>query len=268
MKKVSKMFLLMAALVGMGLFTACTNSDDPQNTYTYSSSVINRALSDDGVYFSQSTVSMTINLTDNTIVLSSAAVLDEDKSSVSFTTPELKLGNLADATSSGNVYTFAATTVSSNVTHLQGYLDWGTGMLWFTYIADDDRQVYSSTQLLYAYTTTSIAAEGKSPYKHTQSAYCMVVDEAGENCKLQIASLLDGSGATLSSLAEYEGLTFTPTTTGYKVKASKVSPVSGNYDLTNVDLWMDRQGRNIEGSFVCNGCTYTVSGTMFGESIN
>jgi hypothetical protein len=53
----------------------------------------------------------------------------------------------------------------------------------------------------------------------------------------------------------------TPTTTGYTYTANELKTnVSDSYDITDLNITVDRQGQHMSGTFKCNGNNFTVDG--------
>lgn len=266
MKKIINLcalFMLLAA-------TSCS-SDDPVTTQTYTITTNNRSLtadaSDDDVYFSQTTATLAFDLTNYTVSITSSALLDESKRSVSFTTPAMQL----TATSNG-IYTFTDKANATNgISGFHGYVNLSTGMTWFTYTVDDTYTIHTTSQLLYAYTTTTLNVDGTSPYSHAQSAYCFVMDETGESCTLQISNFIfDNTGTVQVEQVDYENLKVKVTATGYTVTGVEVMPTNGSerFKLYDVNFAINKQGCAMLGTYVCNDYNVLVRGTGFATDVN
>ena len=257
MKKLS--FILLALLT-VTLFTACGNDDEPVNKQTVSMTVNNRAINGDQVVFSQANATVEIIYTDMEIQFSTE-YKDISEQSHSITTPTMALTNVG-----GTVYSFVQG--SGEIT---GYIDFATGMTWFI-INDNASPVICTSQLLYAYSATEMTnpdPENGYHVSHRQSAYLFALDSRGETCVLRISNFISNmNGAVDAPEVQYNGLSVTPTVTGYKITADEAeSNYTGFYKLTDVDFTLDNQCMVINGTFKCNGLVYQVSGGLFSAEI-
>jgi hypothetical protein len=168
MKKLSFMLL---ALLAVTLFTACGNDDEPVNKQTVSMAINNRAIAGDQVVFSQANAKVEMNYTDMTIQITTE-YNDATELPHSIATPAMKLTN-----EGGTVYSFGKGT-----SEITGYIDFATGMTWFI-INDNFGPVICSSQLLYAYSTTSVTdPDNGNHYSHEHSAYLFILDAKCEKC--------------------------------------------------------------------------------------
>jgi len=262
-----KFFYLFAFVALMGL-SACDDSDDPVSTISYTVDTNNRALSQENPMtdprFSQTTTEITLDMNNYTIALTGSVVLTEGGETVHFTTPTVKLSY----NYSGYYVFMSNETNNTRVTGVNGYLDYSTGMLWYYYEIDGLYWVYASSHLLYATTTTTITSETGSPYTHSWSAYCFVLDSSGKTCQLQISNLVTSStGTVTSSVVKFNGLTVVPTRTGYTITADELtSTEDGSYKLKNVKFEITDQGLTLAGSFAIDEHNFAVSGKAFATS--
>ena len=259
MKKLSFLFL---ALLAVTMFTACGNDDEPVNKQSVTMLINNRVIDGDNVVFSQGTAKVELDYT-NMVISFTADYKDADGQSHTVNAPAMKM------TSKGNtIYTFNNGATSSGV-EVIGNLDLGTGMMWYT-VNTGSTKVVSSTNLMYAYTTTTLTnIDNGNHGSHQMSGYLFAPDARGENCKLRIYNLTSNLNNVVDAPeVNYEGLTMTATTEGYKVTATSVeSNVRGFYTLTDVDFTLDGQAQIINGTFKCNGLKFTITGSMF-NSVN
>ena len=261
MKKLS---FLILSLLAVTMFTACNdNGDEPNNRQTISATINSRTIDGEDVIFSQSTAKVELNYSDMFIKIT-ADYKDANGQSHSMTSPEMKMS------SNGNsVYTFnnAASSAYNGIEILEGYIDFATGMMWYSFVVDGSTRVISTTHLLYAYTNTTLTnPETGNHGTHQQSAYLFVPDSKGETCVMRISNFMSNlNGAVDASEVQYNGLTLTPTTWGYTITASEVeSNYKGYYTLTDVNITLSTQSQTMSGSFKCNGINYVINGGLFG----
>ena len=260
MKKLS--FLLLS-LMAMTLLTACNNGNEPSTVQKLTSTINCRAIEGDVVVFSQGTANVEVDYT-NMVIKFTSTYVDMDGHSTTLTTPEMKLKNV-----SPTVYEFSASgsqqVGGSNVESLNGYVDFGTGMMWYS-IKTASSEIVCTSQILYAYSTTEISNPDNDDYGiHQKSAYLFAIDSKGETCTLQISNFMSNvNGNVDAPMVEYVNLTLLPTVTGYEITADAVeSNYKGYYTLTDVDFTLDEQCLSINGSFKCNGLEYVVKGPLF-----
>ena len=261
MKKLS---LLLLSLLAVVMFTACGNDDEPVNKQNVTMVINNRAIDGDNVVFSQGSANVELNYTDMFIKFT-ADYKDANGQSHSLTTPDMKMTAV-----SSTVYTFnnIASSTYTGIDALAGYIDLASGMMWFSF-DDGTSHVVTTTQLLYAYTTTSITnPETGNHYSHEQSAYLFALDTRGETCVMKISNFAPNVvGSVQASEIQYDGLTVTPTTTGYVITADEVeSSYKGFYNITDVNFILDSQGQVISGSFKCNNLDFAITGKAFPNS--
>lgn len=260
MKKLS--FLLLS-LMAMALLTACNDGKEPSTVQKLTSTINCRAIEGDVVVFSQGTANVEVDYT-NMVIKFTSTYVDMNGHSTTLTTPEMKLKNVAPT-----VYEFTASgsqqVGSGSVESLGGYVDFGTGMLWYT-INTASCEIVCSSHILYAYSTTEISnPDNDNYYSHQKSAYLFAIDSKGETCTLQISNFMSNANGTVDApVVEYANLTLLPTVTGYEITADEVeSNYKGYYTLTDVDFTLDEQCMTINGSFKCNGLEYVVTGPLF-----
>lgn len=259
MKKLS--FLLLS-LMAVTLFTACGNDDEPDNKQTFTSPINCRAIDGEDVVFSQGTSKVEIDYT-NMMIKFEADYKDLHGQSHSLSTPNMKLTNVSSL-----VYEFTASAGqpgSAIVESLGGTIDLATGMMWYT-INTAAGEVVCTSHLLYAYTNTTMTNPANNNHgTHQQSGYLFVPDSKGETCIMQISNFIaDLNGSVVAQEIQYQGLTLTPTVSGYTITAETAeSSYKGFYTLTDVNITLNNQCRVMNGSFKCNGLEYTLSGGLF-----
>ena len=254
MKKLSFWAL---SLLAVTMLTACGNDDDPVNKYTATVAINSRTLNGDAVVFSQSTGTITINSTDMTITISSG-YKDAEGVGHTFTTPAMPLTPMG-----GSIYSF---TDSSHAVDLTGYIDEATITAWYSFFANASDRVISTTQMIYSYITTTVTNPDNGNHNsYTNAQYMFELDAKGEKCAMLATNFAPNlTGAIQSSRTYWEGLTVTPTTTGYIITADVAeSNYKNNDTLTDLKVILDDQCRTINGSFKCNGLTIKVTGDMF-----
>lgn len=259
MKKLS---FLLISLLAVTLFTAC-NNDDPVNKQTVTMTISNRAIDGDEVVFSQTSANAELDYT-NMIIKFSASYKDADGMSHSFSTPEMKL----NGSTSNTVYTFSNTapSASAGIEQLTGYIDFATGMMWYSFDAGSSH-VVSSTNLLYAYITTTVTnPDNNNHFNHQQSAYLFIPDSKGETCSMLISNFIPNiAGSVEVSEIRYDGLTLTPTVNGYTITASEIEPanIKGHYKITDLEVTLNSQCRIIDGTFECGDLDFRIAGNLF-----
>ena len=259
MKKISVLFF---SLLAVTMFTACGNDDEPDNKQTLTTIINCRAIDGEEVVFSQGSAKVELNYTDMFIKFT-ADYKDANGQSHSLTTPDMKLYS-----QSSSVYSFnnAASSTYTGIEMLQGFIDFATGMMWYSFIIDGSTKVVCTTHLLYAYTTTVLNnLENGNHASHNQSAYLFALDSRGETCILQINNFISTLNNSIDAAEiQYNGLTVTPTTTGFKITADKAeSSYKGFYTITDVDFTLNDQCQVISGTFECNGLKHIVNGGLF-----
>ena len=256
MKKLS---YLLFSLLAVTLFTACSESDDPINKQTFSSTFNCRAYDGDQVLFSQNTVKVEVNFTDMTIQVTTG-YKDIDGITHTLTTNAMQM-----VQRTGTVYSFHEQT---DLGSPSGYIDIATGMMWLTFTPElGSTNYYCTTHLLYAYATTNVTnPDNGLNYNHEQSAYLFVPDARGETCVMKISNFTPNiAGSIEANEIQYDGLTMTPTADGYVITASEVEPSNykGNYIITDLNINLSNQGKLINGTFKCNDLEFKVTGDLF-----
>lgn len=257
MKKLSFWIL---SLLAVTMLTACGNDDDPVNKQTVSVATNSRTLNGNDVIFSQNNATIEINFTDATIKFS-CGYADANGVVKTLTTSEMTLTLIG-----GSIYSFNGnSTPYSSTMDLHGFIDLATVTLWYTF-TDNGNQVISTTQMIYSYVTTTVTNPDNGNHNsYTNSQYMFALDEKGEKCTMVATNFAPNlSGSIQDVQTRWDGLTATPTSTGYIITADKVeSNHKINDTITDVEFILDGQCRTITGNFKCNGLDIKVTGDMF-----
>lgn len=260
MKKLS--FLLLS-LLAVTLFTGCNKDDESVNKMTYSSVINCRAIDGDDVLFSQSTAQVELNTTDMTIQYT-FSYKDIDGMSHNMTTPAMKMTHKV-----GSIYTFNTSGAAQASTSLDGSIDISTLTMWFTFMDGDD-QIVCTNLLLYAYATTTVTnPDNGNHYSHQMSAYQFEPDEKCETCIMKISNYTPNiAGSIEAEFIQFNGLTITPTPSGYTITADELEPVGyrAHYNITDLSITLDSQCRFIDGSYKCNNLEFKIAGNLFANS--
>ena len=263
MKKLS---ILILSLLAVTMFTACNDNDEPNNKQTATASINSRTIDGNDVIFSQGSAKVELNYTEMVIKIT-ADYKDANGQTHNLTTPDMKMYS-----NSNSVYSFnnAASSTYAGIDDFQGFIDFTTGMMWYSFVVDGSTRVVSTTNLLYAYTNTTMTnPENGNHGTHQQSAYLFAPDSKGETCVMRISNFMSNlNGAVDAAEVQYNGLTLTPTTSGYTITADEVeSNYKGFYTLTDVNITLSTQCQTMSGSFKCNGINYEINGGLFSYSI-
>lgn len=265
MKKIPSLVLSLLAVV---MFTACNNDEDPVNKDIINMDINSRVIDGDNMVFSQFTSTVELNYTDWTIQISSAYT-DIDGQKRTLNIPATKISAVGNSI----VYRFSTASTQSlnSIQDLEGYIDMASGMMWYSFTDNNGSKVFSTTQLLYAYNTTSIInPENGKQYSHDQSEYLFVIDSTGEKGTFVINNFIPNTnGIVQAAQIHYQGATVTPTSTGYTVTADSLeSSYSGYYTISNLQFTLDNQCRSLNGHFTCNGLEFNVTGQLYPASLS
>ena len=212
-----KSFIYLFAMLAAVMLTACGSDDKPINKQTVTMTINSRAIEGDNIVFSQGSAKVEFDYT-NMFIMFTSEYKDVDGQSHTITTPEMKL-----YPSGGMIYSFnnMASNTYTGIDALTGYIDLSSGMMWYSF-ESSNCLVYCTTQLLYAYTTTTITnPENDNIFNHEQSAYLFALDARGEKCVMKISNFIPNTNGTVqASEILYDGLTVTPTTTIRTQKAA------------------------------------------------
>ena len=252
--KMKKTFIYLLAMMAVTMFTACGN-DEQESKQSFTATINNRAIDGDEVVFSQGTAKVEINYTNNVIQFTTD-YKDMSMQSHTITTPSMKM-----TMQSTYVYSFGDQGID-------GYIDISTGMMSYHINANGDN-VYSTTQLIYPYLTTTIISENGVNYDHNRSGYMFYLDSKGETAVMQITDYIPDTGGSIqASLLEFTGLNVTPTLTGYNITADEAACVQSDYyNLTDLNVTIDNNCHHIIGSFKIKDHSYKMMGGLFGDNI-
>ena len=253
---------MLLALLAVTMFTACGDDDEPVNKQTATMLINSRTIVKDSVaQFLQSAAKVELDYT-NMFIKFTADFKDANGMTHTFTTSDMKM-----YTQSGTVYSFnnMASDTYAGFDQFVGYIDMASGVVWYSFDVDSVH-VVSTSQLLYAYTTTTITnPDNGNHISHEQSAYLFALDSKGETCVMKISNFVDNVyGNIQAPEVQYNGLTVERTATGYIITADEVeSSYKGYYTLTDLNITLDSQCQVIGGSFKCGDLDYTISGKLF-----
>jgi hypothetical protein len=258
MKKLS--FYLLG-LLAMTMLSSCLSNDEPTNKQSYNAIINCRATDGTKLVFSQTTTKVEIDYTAMTIQFT-GGYKDADGQSQNLPTAPMKLNSWTTT-----VYQFS----SGEANGLKGYIDTSTGMIYFTVTPSNGTHAYCTTHLMYAYVTTTITnPDNGFHYNSESSAYLFVPDAEGKVCSMSISNFSPNTqGAVEINEVRYNGLTFTPTATGYTITASQAqTPNSSIYTITDVNITLDNQGMVINGSFKCRDLEFSLAGNLYPQGSN
>lgn len=256
-----KSLIYLSALLGVMLFTACNSGDDPVNKQTLSL-VFNSRMSGNGsnpIVFSQATGQMEINYTDQNIKFT-IPYKNLDSVQATLTTPLLAMEHY-----SGTVYRLRSQE-SQVISALSGFIDLSTGMTWLKQSGDHQGStLLATTQLVYAYLTTTVTDQEGKTYSHDQSGYIFALNSKGETAMMEVTSFIpDTGGAIQASVLDYEGLKVTITPDGYHITAPEaICKQATYYNVTDLDVNVTDDGMYINGSYKMKDNTYKMTGRLF-----
>ncbi len=266
MKTTKKLMNLMLAVLAMSLLTACNNDDEYENKQKFTTAINNRACRNGVVVFSQGTAEVEINfngsLAMHTIKITST-YKDIDGQSHTLTTPELEMPSPYG--SPIGIYSFSTTNdLGGGVRNLEGTIDIQTGMMRYSFQQDDYTMV-CTTNLLFNNVITNISDEAGATSNTNMSSYLFMLDSNAKTCVMQISNFVPGvNGAVQAAVVEYKGLNVTITDDGYLIKSDLAKATQGgSFDLTDVDVTIDRDCTHFSGSFSTKVSRHEFSGNLF-----
>lgn len=248
-----KYIYYLFALTALVMFTSCLNeTDEPERKLSFTAPANCQAINGNDVAFSLGTSKVDLDFTGNLINFT-LEYKDAEGKTRSMVTPQMKMTSV-----NSTAYQFSTES-------LNGYLDLPNLIMWFTF-NDGNTKMVCVSELLYAYTSTTITNPDNGNHgTHNESAYSFVLDDKGETCALTIYNFMCNLNMAVDvTKVVFEGLTVTPTVTGYSITGNEIaSSYNGLYTLTDVNFNLNNQGQVINGSFKCKGLEFAVTGNMF-----
>ena len=266
MNTIKKLMTLLLAMLTMYLLTACNNDDEHENKQKFTTAINNRACKDGVVIFSQGTAEVEINFDARTAMRTikiTSTYKDIDGQSRTLTTPELEMPSPYG--SPIGVYSFSTTEdLGDGVRNLKGTIDIQTGMMRYTF-QQDDYTIVCTTHLLFNNVITKIIDPMGASINTNMSAYLFMLNSNANSCVMQISNFIPGvNGGVHAEVVEYKGLNVTITDQGYLIKADEAKATQGSYyDLTDVDIAVDRDCSHFSGSFNTKVSRHEFSGDLF-----
>ena len=267
MNTIKKLMTLLLAVLAMSLLTACNNDDEHENKQKFTTAINNRACKDGVVIFSQGTAEVEINFDARTAMRTikiTSTYKDIDGQSRTLTTPELEMPSPYG--SPIGVYSFSTTEdLGDGVRNLKGTIDIQTGMMRYAFQQKDYTMV-CTTNLLFNDVITKIIDPMGASINTNMSAYLFMLNSNANSCVMQISNFIPGvNGAGQADIIEYKNLNVTITDHGYLIKADEAKSTLDDryYDLTNVDITIDRDCSHFSGSFNTKVSRHEFSGNLF-----
>lgn len=259
MKKLSFWLLSMLAVT---MLTGCVkNNDEPVNVYTTTIPFNNRAFDGNKVIFSQNNATITIDLTNSTIQFETG-FKDIDGVSHTMSTPIMKM-----TPQGGPIYSFNSGTETFGTTNnLEGFINLETIMVWYSFFDHGSNRIISTSQLIYSFGNTTVTnPDNGNHYNNEFSQYKFIIDAKAEKCVMLIYQFAPNLNGTIQAEQIYwEGLSVTPTTTGYTVSSLMAeSSLKDRFAITNLHFTLDDQCRVLNGGFKCEGLDFKVSSKLF-----
>ena len=143
-------------------------------------------------------------------------------------------------------------------------IDIQTGIMRYIFQQDDYTMV-CTTHLLFNNVITNIIDVAGATINTNMSSYLFMLDSNAKTCVMQISNFVPGvNGAVQAAVVEYNGLKVTITDDGYLIKADQAKASQGSYyDLTDVDVTIDRDCTHFSGSFNTKLSRHEFSGNLF-----
>ncbi len=259
----------LTAIVSLTLLVLASScSNDPDNSYSYSSDTYNRSTSNSSgseSLMSKATVDYTFHTGDNTLDITTSSTPYAGDARVSFTA---KVNVTYNQT--GGFYTFGTSTVTATgatVTGLSGRFDLYTGTLYMTYTVDGTYTVTSASCLTYPYAQTSMTdtAHSTSPWVQNQAVYNFDVNTTKNTATISIYYLTNAQNSSSYLTLQYSGAQVTPTRTGYVITADTLKAISDYkvYYLRNAKFTIDNNWHSLNGTFQLDNQQATVKGGLF-----
>ena len=268
MNTTKKLMTLMLAVLAVSLLTACNKDDESDHKQKFTTAINNRACRDGVIIFSQGTAEVEINFIPSTAMRTikiTSTYKDIDGQSRTLTTPEIEMPSLYG--SPVRVYSFSTTTdvMGDGVKNLHGGIDMQSGMLWYAF-QQDDYTITCTTHLQFNNVITKIIDPMGASIDTNMSAYLFMLNSNANTCVMQISNFIPGvNGAGQAAVVEYKNLNVTINGQGYLIKANEAKSTLDDryYDLTNVDITIDRDCTHFSGSFNTKVSRHEFSGNLF-----
>lgn len=266
MNTIKKLMTLLLAVLAMSLLTACNNDDESDHKQIFTTAINNRACRNGLIVFSQGTAEVEINfiaITAMRTIKITSTYKDIDGQLRTLTTPEIEMPSAYG--SPVRVYSFSMNdNLGDGVKNLHGSIDMQSGMLWYAFQQDDYTMV-CTTHLLFNNVITSITDVMGATINTNMSSYLFMLDSNAMTCVMQISNFVPGvNGAVQAAVVEYKGLNVTITDAGYIIKADQAKSTQDSYyDLTDVDVTIDRDCTHFSGSFNTKVSRHEFSGNLF-----
>ena len=260
-----KLMTLLLAVLVMSLLTACSKDDESENKQKFTTAINNRACKDGEVVFSQGTAEVEINFKSNTMrtIKITSTYKDIDGQSHTLITPELEMSSSSGAPVS--VCSFSMTdNLGNGARNLSGSINLQNGIMRYTF-QQDDYTMLCTTHLLFDNVVTSIIDPMGASINTNMSSYLFMLGSNARTCVMQISNFIPGvNGGVQAEVVEYKGLNVTITDQGYLIKADEAKATQGSYyDLTDVDIAVDRDCSHFSGSFNTKVSRHEFSGNLF-----
>lgn len=243
---------------------SCGHDDEPvqpDEIQTAEITFYNRTISGGNVVFLQSTGMVEVNYTQETIQIS-CDYNDASNQRHRLNTPKMKLYY-----EYGNTLSFVDTTYLSSVyfSRPHGLIDMETGVIWYEYAEGYEKTVFT-TYLNYNPFTEIMNIEDGHFLHNDKTSYLFAPNDKGTRCIMQINNFVpDTTGTPLTDFIQFQGLTMSPTVEGYKITADRTESIYGSpCTITDVDIVISGQCRDINGTFKCNGYKFRIAGPLFG----
>jgi hypothetical protein len=268
MNTTKKLMTLLLAVLAMYLLTACdedVKNDKKENVQKFTSVINNRACRNGVVIFSQSTADVEIKFNGSTRTIKiTSTYKDIDGQARTLTTPEMTIPSASG--SPVRVYSFSTTqNLGDGAKNLSGNLDTQTRTMRYTFQLDD-YTIVCTTHLQFNDVITKIIDPMGASINTNMSAYLFMLNSNANSCVMQISNFIPGvNGAGQADIIEYKNLNVTITDKGYLIKADEAKSTLDDryYDLTNVDITIDRDCSHFSGSFNTKVSRHEFSGNLF-----
>jgi len=266
MNTTKKLMTLLLAMLAMSLLTACNKDDESDHKQKFTYVINNRACRNGVVVFSQGTAEVEITFHSRTAMRTikiTSTYKDIDGQSRTLTTPEIEMPSAYGSPVS--VYSYSTTdNLGDGARNLSGGIDIQTGTMRYTF-QQDDYTIVCTTHLLFNNVITSIIDPMGASINTNMSSYLFMLDSNAKTCVMQISNFIPGvNGGVQSEVVKYNGLKVTVTDQGYVIKGDEAKATQGSfYDLTNVDITIDRDCSHFSGSFNTKVSRHEFSGDLF-----